>query len=228
MGHLGKKTRLDQFTAVRNHTEDLAEHLSPEDQCVQSMPDASPAKWHRAHTTWFFEEFVLLPNLPDYLPFRAEFRYLFNSYYEQVGARHPRPIRGLLTRPAAGEVGAYRAHVDAAMVRLLADPPLGVPELVELGLQHEQQHQELLMTDMLHAFSFNPLCPAMLPGWREPEGVPGPTRFVDCPGGLVSIGHEGADFAFDNEDPRHQVFLQPYRLANRLVRNSWRMVATAA
>jgi ergothioneine biosynthesis protein EgtB len=221
MGHLGANTRLDRFAAVRNHTEHLAAHLSPEDQTVQSMPDASPAKWHRAHTTWFFEEFVLVPNLAGYVPFSADFRYLFNSYYEAVGARHPRPIRGLVTRPSADEVGAYRAHVDAAMPRLLADPPEGVPGLVELGLQHEQQHQELLMTDMLHALSFNPLHPAMLPGWREPAGAAGSTRFIDCPGGLVEIGHDVTrdGFAFDNEGPRHQVFLRPYRLASHLVRN---------
>jgi ergothioneine biosynthesis protein EgtB len=219
MGHLGANTRLDRFAAVRNHTEHLAAHLSPEDQCVQSMPDASPAKWHRAHTTWFFEEFVLVPNLPGYVPYSADFRYLFNSYYEAVGARHPRPIRGLVTRPSVQEVGEYRAHVDAAMPRLLADPPEGVPELVELGLQHEQQHQELLMTDMLHALSFNPLHPAMLPGWREPAGSAGSARFIDCPGGLVEIGHGGGGFAFDNEGPRHQVFLRPYRLASHLVRN---------
>jgi ergothioneine biosynthesis protein EgtB len=219
MAQLSSNTRLDRFATVRNHTEYLAGHLSPEDQCVQSMPDASPAKWHRAHTTWFFEEFVLVPNLPGYVPFRSDFRYLFNSYYEAVGARHPRPSRGLLTRPATGEVADYRAHVDAAMAHLLADPPPGVPDLVDLGLQHEQQHQELLMTDVLHAFSLNPLYPPILPGWREPRGAPGPTRLLDCPGGLVSIGHDGAGFAFDNEGPRHQTFLQPYRLASRLVRN---------
>ena len=219
MGHFGMNTRLDRFAAVRKHTEYLAAHLSPEDQCVQSMPDASPTKWHRAHTTWFFEEFVLVPYLPGYIPFSSDFRYLFNSYYEAVGARHPRPIRGLVTRPATSEVGEYRAHVDAAMTRLLMDPPAGVPELVELGLQHEQQHQELLMTDMLHAFSLNPLFPAMLPGWQEPRGAAGPTRFIDCSGGLVSIGQTGSGFAFDSEGPQHQTFLRPYRLANRLVRN---------
>ena len=220
MGHLGANTRLDRFAAVRGHTEHLAANLSPEDQCVQSMPDASPAKWHRAHTTWFFEEFLLVPQLAGYVPFRTEFRYLFNSYYEAVGARHPRPVRGLLTRPSADEVGEYRAHVDAAMPRLLADPKAGVADLVELGLQHEQQHQELLMTDMLHALSFNPLCPAMLPGWHEPAGAPGPTRFLDFTGGLTRIGQAAnGGFAFDNEGPSHQVFLAPYRLANRLVRN---------
>ncbi len=219
MGHIGANTRLDRFLSVREHTEALAAHLTPEDQCVQSMPDASPAKWHRAHTTWFFEEFLLVPQLPGYIPFRSEFRYLFNSYYEAVGPRHPRPIRGLLTRPASDEVGAYRAHVDAAMPRLLAEPPAGANDLVELGLQHEQQHQELLLTDMLHALSFNPLAPAMLPGWTEPKGVAGPTRFVDFAGGLVRIGHAGEGFAFDNEGPEHKVFLAPYGMANRLVRN---------
>ncbi len=219
MGYIGANSRLDRFAAVRRHTEYLAARLSPEDQCVQSMPDASPTKWHRAHTTWFFEEFVLVPHLSGYIPFRPDFRYLFNSYYEAVGARHPRPIRGLLTRPATSEVADYRAHVDAAMSRLLAEPPPGVPDLVELGLQHEQQHQELLMTDMVHAFSLNPLYPAMLPEWQEPQGVSGPTRFVDCPAGLVWVGHDGAGFAFDSEGPRHQTFLAPFRLATRLVRN---------
>ncbi len=219
MGHISTGTQLDRFGTVRNHTEYLAAHLSPEDQCVQSMPDASPTKWHRAHTTWFFEEFVLVPNLPGYIPFSSDFRYLFNSYYEAVGARHPRPIRGLVTRPSTSEVGEYRVYVDAAMTRLLADPPPGVSELVELGLQHEQQHQELLMTDIVHAFSLNPLFPAMLPTWQEPRGASGPTRFIDCPGGLVSIGHDGTGFAFDSEGPRHQTFLRPYRLANRLIRN---------
>ena len=219
MGHLGTNSALARFAAIRQHTEYLAAHLSPEDQCVQSMPDASPTKWHRAHTTWFFEEFVLVPHQPDYRPFHADFRYLFNSYYEAVGARHPRPMRGLLTRPTTGDVTDYRLHVDAAMTRLLAAAPPGVMELVELGLQHEQQHQELLMTDMVHAFSFNPFYPAMLPGWRDPKGAPGPTRFINCAGGLVSIGHDGVGFAFDSEGPRHQTFLKPYRLANRLVRN---------
>jgi ergothioneine biosynthesis protein EgtB len=209
-----------RYREVRAHTERLAANLSPEDQCVQSMPDASPAKWHRAHTTWFFEQFVLCPLARDYQVFDADFCYLFNSYYEAVGARHPRPIRGLLTRPAAAAIDAYRAHVDAAMAGLLKAPPDGVASLVELGLQHEQQHQELMITDMLHAFAQNPLSPAMLPGWKAPAHAQGPTRFVAHDGGLAWLGHVGDGFCFDNETPRHRVFLEPYRLASRLVRNA--------
>ena len=208
-----------RYAELRAYTERLVANLTPEDQCVQSMPDASPAKWHRAHTTWFFEQFVLCPFLPGYQVFAADFGYLFNSYYDAVGPRHPRPMRGLLTRPTAARIGAYRAHVDATMSRLLAAPPDGIAGIVELGLQHEQQHQELLVTDMLHAFAQNPLVPAMLPGWREAEGARGPTRFIAYQGGLVEIGHAGHGFHFDNEAPRHCIFLQPYRLASRLVRN---------
>ena len=152
--------------------------------------------------------------------FDEAFQYLFNSYYEAVGPRHPRPMRGLLSRPSAAEVTAYRAHVDSAMTRLLHNPPEDVAALVELGLQHEQQHQELLMTDMLHAFAQNPLAPEVAPDWREPIGAPGPSQFVTCPGGLVEIGHAGGSFCFDNETPRHRVFLQPYQICSRLVRNS--------
>jgi ergothioneine biosynthesis protein EgtB len=210
---------LDAFRAVRAHTERLAAALTAEDQCVQSMPDASPAKWHRAHTTWFFEEFVLAPHAPGYRAFDPVFRFLFNSYYEAVGARHPRPARGMITRPGAARVGEYRAHVDAAMAAFLPVAPDPVPALVGLGLNHEQQHQELLLTDILHAFARNPLCPAALPGWREPPGDPRPAAWLDCPGGIVPIGHPGGGFAFDNESPRHHVLLAPYRLASHLVRN---------
>jgi len=208
-----------RYAAVRAWTEQLAASLSDEDQCIQSMPDASPAKWHRAHTTWFFEQFVLAAFEPDYQVFDRDFAFLFNSYYEAVGPRHPRPARGLLTRPSAERVGAFRRHVDAAMLRLLDRLPNEAAGLVELGLQHEQQHQELLLTDMLHAFAQNPLAPAVLPDWREPAGAAGPTCFVDCAGGLVEIGHPGAGFCFDNETPAHTVYLRPYRLASRLVRN---------
>jgi ergothioneine biosynthesis protein EgtB len=208
-----------RYTAVRAWTDELAAALSDEDQCVQSMPDASPAKWHRAHTTWFFEQFVLTAFARDYQVFDRDFAYLFNSYYEAVGPRHPRPNRGLLTRPSAERVGAFRRHVDAAMLRLLAHPPNEATGLVELGLQHEQQHQELLLTDMLHAFAQNPLAPAVLPDWCEPAGAAGPTRFIDCAGGMVRIGHQDPGFCFDNETPAHSVYLQPYRLASRLVRN---------
>ena len=208
-----------RYAAVRAWTEQLAASLSDEDQCVQSMPDASPAKWHRAHTTWFFEQFLLTAFAPDYQVFDRDFAYLFNSYYEAMGPRHPRPNRGLLTRPSAERVGAFRRHVDAAMLRLLERLPNEATELAELGLQHEQQHQELLLTDMLHAFAQNPLAPAVLPDWREPAGATGPTRFVDCTGGMVRIGHQGTGFCFDNETPAHSVYLQPHRLASRLVRN---------
>ena len=211
-----------RWRQVRERTEELAASLSAEDQCIQSMPDASPAKWHRAHTTWFFEQFVLLPHSPGYRAFDPAFAYLFNSYYEQAGPRHARPHRGLLTRPSATEVGAYRAHVDTAMQRLLERPvPAEVEDLVELGLQHEQQHQELLVTDLLHAFSFNPLRPALAPGWTEP---PPPSREGEAmkpvEGGIVRIGALHAGFAFDNERPCHDALLAPFRIASQLVTNA--------
>jgi ergothioneine biosynthesis protein EgtB len=208
-----------RYAAVRAHTEKLAAPLSPEDQTIQSMPDASPAKWHRAHVTWFFETFLLLPHRPGHHRFREEFAYLFNSYYEAAGPRHARPKRGMLTRPSAAEVGAYRAHVDAAMAWLLEDPPAEVLPLVELGLQHEQQHQELLLTDILHALAQNPLQPAYDRDWREPASAPSPARMLDGPAGLGEIGSAGPGFAFDNETPRHKVWLEPYRIADRLVTN---------
>lgn len=211
-----------QFASIRAHTDQLCAALTDEDQCVQSMPDASPAKWHRAHTTWFFEQFVLAPHCAGYAVFDARFSFLFNSYYEAVGARHPRPQRGLLTRPAAHEVSAYRAHVDRAMAAWLGegDVPEEAAALITLGLQHEQQHQELLLTDMMHAFAQNALAPAVLPAWREPRGAPGPTRFIAMGGGVTGIGAAaGSGFAFDNETPRHAALLAPHRIATRLVRN---------
>ncbi|PPQ27277.1 sulfatase maturase [Rhodopila globiformis] len=213
-----------RFRAVRHVTESLVVTLSDEDQSLQSMPDASPAKWHRAHTTWFFEQFVLIPHCPDYRIFDPTFGFLFNSYYDAVGPRHPRPSRGMLTRPPTARVAAYRRHVDAAMQRALPRLPAPVQApvqaIVELGLHHEQQHQELLVTDMLHGFAANPLFPAMQPGWQEPTGSAGPTTFVPCPGGLHRIGHTSDRFCFDNETPPHQVWLTDYALASRLVRNS--------
>jgi ergothioneine biosynthesis protein EgtB len=208
-----------RYATVRAHTDALAAHLTPEDQCVQSMPDASPAKWHRAHVTWFFEEFILRPSRENYRVFDEDFRFLFNSYYEAVGARHPRPMRGLLTRPEAPRVTAYRAHVDAAMQRLLPRAPAEMLNLIELGLHHEQQHQELLVTDMLDAFSKSPLAPAVLPGWQEPAGAAGPTRFLRCAGGVTGIGHDGDGFCFDNETPAHETLLADFDIADRLVRN---------
>ena len=218
---LVNKLAISDFWQVRRHTEWLCNHLSAEDQCIQSMPDASPAKWHRAHTTWFFEQFILVPRLEGYRPFSEDFSYLFNSYYESVGARHPRFARGMITRPGADEVTAYRAHVDAAMAQLIGSG-MDVADLLGLGLQHEQQHQELLMTDLLHAFSLNPLAPAMLPGWTPPVGRAVDDEYVNFAGGIVGIGQIGEGFAFDNEGPRHQALVTPFRLANRLVRNgSW-------
>ncbi|HET9148255.1 MAG TPA: ergothioneine biosynthesis protein EgtB [Acetobacteraceae bacterium] len=216
---LARPVDLARYGAVRGHTEYLASCLSPEDQCVQSMPDASPAKWHRAHTAWFFEQFLLVPHAPGYKIFDPDFCFLFNSYYEAVGARHPRPQRGLLTRPSTEAVGAYRAHVDAAMHRFLSSGLGGnLAELIELGLQHEQQHQELMITDILHAFAQNALAPAAMPFWQEPTPEPGEANFVEFPGGLAKIGHAGGGFCFDNESPRHAVHLEPYLLADRLVR----------
>jgi ergothioneine biosynthesis protein EgtB len=209
----------ERYLRVRRETERLVGDLSAEDQGVQSMPDASPAKWHRAHTTWFFEEFLLTQLLAGYSVYDPDFRYLFNSYYEAVGPRHPRPARGLLTRPSAAQVGAYRAHVDLHMERLLRDQSAAAIAALELGLQHEQQHQELLITDVLHAFAQNPLYPALQPSWREPSGEARAMAFLPFAGGLAEIGHADDGFAFDNETPRHQVLVAPYQLATRLVRN---------
>jgi ergothioneine biosynthesis protein EgtB len=209
-----------RFATIRAHTETLAAPLTAEDQCVQSMPDASPAKWHRAHTTWFFEEFVLGAAGGDHKVFDPDFRFLFNSYYEAVGPRHPRPMRGLLTRPEAARITDYRAFVDDAVLGFLPRMPAEIVPLVELGLQHEQQHQELLITDMLDAFARNPLHPALAPGWREPTGEPGPARFLHCPGGIARIGHRGSSFCFDNEIPAHETFLHDFEIADRLTRNA--------
>ena len=208
------------YALVRAETERLVAALGPEDQNLQSMPDASPAKWHRAHTTWFFEQFVLVPHAPGYQVFDPAFAYLFNSYYEAVGPRHARSARFMLTRPTAPEVGAYRAHVDAAMARFLGMASPEVAAVIELGLQHEQQHQELLVTDMVHGFAHNPLAPAMLPGWQEPPGPDGPARFIPFPGGMAELGATAPGFAFDNETPRHRCLLAPYLLADRLVTNA--------
>ena len=208
---------MESYAAVREATEALAAPLSPEDQAIQSMPDVSPTKWHRAHTTWFFETFLLSPHLPRYAPFHPEFGYLFNSYYEAVGPRHPRPQRGLLSRPGCAEIAAYRRHVDAAMTRLLEEADAALAPLVELGLHHEQQHQELILMDIKHVFSMNPLKPAYhAPAPREQRTAPS-LSWIGFEGGLVEIGHGGAGFAFDNEGPRHKIWLEPFRLASRPV-----------
>lgn len=217
-----------RYAQVRARSLELAAPLSAEDQCVQSMEDASPTKWHLAHTTWFFEAMVLCPHEPGYRPFDPRYFYLFNSYYEALGPRHPRPRRGLLTRPALEEIHAYRRHVDAGVRQLLRECPEAqrpqVERLLVLGLHHEQQHQELLLTDILHVLWCNPLRPAYLPPGQAPTpraaGCAQPQRWLSRPAGVMSIGHEdGADagFAFDNESPRHEVLLRPYLLSSRLV-----------
>lgn len=210
------------YQQVRDQSASLAAPLSDADATVQSMEDASPAKWHLAHTSWFFETFVLVPHSDGYGLFSEVFPYLFNSYYEQVGERFPRPTRGLLTRPSLEEVNRYRTHVDTAMGRLLTKPvSTDVLTLVELGLQHEQQHQELLLTDILHLFAKNPLRPAYREG--QPLGVTpansadaGWTNYV---GGTATVGANSKAFAFDCETPRHETLLRPYRLNNRAVTN---------
>ena len=213
---------LNSYRAVREDSRRLGLPLSDADATVQSMPDASPAKWHLAHTTWFFETMILVPNLAGYRVFDESFNFLFNSYYETIGARHPRPKRGMITRPALDVVFAYRQHVDAAVERLFQrDVSPSVAELIELGCHHEQQHQELLLTDILHLFAQNPLHPA----YKEPEPLavssdePGEATFVAFDGGIIEIGHNGDGFAFDSEGPRHRTLIEPCRLADRLVTN---------
>lgn len=208
----------DRFSTVRRTTEHLVLPLSAEDQAVQSMPDASPSKWHLAHTTWFFETFVLKSYCRGYKPFDPAYDYLFNSYYEAVGPRHPRPQRGMLTRPGLDEVLAYRRHVSDAMSGLLASDARDCRHLVELGLNHEQQHQELILMDIKHLLSMNPLLPAYVPQREHAATAPArPQRWLDFEGGLVEIGHAGDGFAFDNEGPRHRTWVDPFALAARLV-----------
>ncbi|SPR96486.1 ergothioneine biosynthesis protein EgtB [Cupriavidus taiwanensis] len=213
---------LSQYRHIRAATETLVADLSDADATVQSMDDASPAKWHLAHTTWFFEEFVLAARIPDYEPVDPAYRYLFNSYYEAVGARHPRPQRGLLTRPSLDEVLAYREAVDEAMLSLLGSAQTDdEAALITLGLQHEQQHQELLLTDVLHLFAQNPLRPAFAPELPAPviaDPRPAPD-WIGFDGGLVEIGHRGESFAFDCEGPRHKTYLAPFTLCSHPVSN---------
>ena len=211
---------LRRLIEARAATLALARPLTAEDQQVQSMPDVSPTKWHLAHTTWFFETFVLGPHLAGYAPFDPKFAYLFNSYYEAVGDRQPRAERGLLTRPSLEDVLAYRAHVEAGLVRLVGtDGWGGAADLIELGQHHEQQHQELILMDIKHVLSCNPIEPAYRPPHaREPVGDR-PVGWIEHPGGLVQIGRDGGGFGFDNEGPRHKVWLEPFAVADRLVSN---------
>ena len=215
--------RCERYADIRFASEILAAPLTPEDQCLQSMPDASPTKWHLAHTSWFFEAMVLCQYLPAHQPFDRRFFNLFNSYYESLGPRHPRPQRGLLTRPDAATVRAYRTHVDAAMGSFIATADAATwqaaASLVVLGLHHEQQHQELILADILHAMSCNPLLPAVAPAAAALSlaGAAPPQRWLRHEGGIAEIGHTGGDFAFDNEQPRHRVLLRPFEIAHRLV-----------
>ncbi len=215
-------TLIKHYEQVRAHTEALAAPLSPEDQTVQSMPDVSPTKWHRAHVTWFFETFVLAEREPGFAPFQERYWFLFNSYYETVGPRYSRPDRGLVSRPGAHEVGDYRANVDERVRDLLDRLDGGalaaLADTVELGFHHEQQHQELLLMDIKHVLSRNPLRPTYR-GGPVPRGEPDALGWVDVDGGLVSVGHDGDGFHFDNEGPRHRAWLEPFRLADRLVTN---------
>jgi ergothioneine biosynthesis protein EgtB len=208
----------EQFAEIRNLSLRLTAHLSAEDQMLQSMPDASPTKWHLAHTTWFFETFILESNVPGYQSFDSRFKYLLNSYYKQLGAHPNRSSRGLMSRPSLEEVHEYRAHVDAAVLANIDELDPKALALLEIGLNHEQQHQELIMTDIKHALWFAPLRPDVLAS--SGEGKPAtPLSWIDIEGGIHSIGHAGSDFAFDNEGPRHEVLLRPFQIASRAVTN---------
>ena len=213
---------LDAFRTVRRETERRAARLSPEDQIIQSMADASPTKWHRAHTTWFFEQFLLVAHVAGYKVFDERFAFLFNSYYVAAGPRHARPKRGLVTRPTSDEVAAFRAHVDAAVERLIetANAPAlqQILPVLEIGLHHEQQHQELILTDILHAFGQNPIDPAYDPDWTMPRSQ-GSTEYAPLPAGVHFIGHRGEGFSFDNEAPAHRQLIEPVKIARSLVTN---------
>ena len=209
---------------TRRLSMELAAPLTPEDMTVQPMADASPAKWHLAHVTWFFETFVLRTYLDGYRLFDDTFNFCFNSYYESQGARQPRAMRGQLTRPSSERVFAYREHVDEALERLLSSGTEGneeVARLIEIGINHEQQHQELLLTDILALFAAHPLRPAYRAG--KPHAAPSvapPAGWIDFPGGIRKVGHDGKGFAWDNEVPRHDALIHPFRLADRLVTNA--------
>ncbi|MEP3275309.1 MAG: ergothioneine biosynthesis protein EgtB [Stappiaceae bacterium] len=230
--HKKAETQIDtneivaRYQATRARSIALAEGLSDADQTVQSMADCSPTKWHLAHTTWFFEAFILVPHASNYSPFNERFFYLFNSYYEQAGPRHPRPQRGMLTRPSASEISQYRAHVDEAMAELLASgtPDARVTDLLILGCNHEEQHQELLQTDILHLFAQNPLKPALRSSIPIDSGnATTSLKWIEIDGGVVEIGEDESDpntgFIYDCESPRHEVLIRPFKIANRLVTN---------
>ena len=218
------KTLVEAFLSVRNETERRAAPLSPEDQQIQSMPDASPTKWHRAHTTWFFEQFLLGKHCPEYRPFHPDFAFLFNSYYVSAGPRHARHRRGDITRPSSEQVSAYRTHVDAAVVKFLRETSeeklREIHPLVEVGLNHEQQHQELMFTDILHAFAQNPIFPAYDPAWRPPPSTRSADEWLTLNEGIHTIGHGDEGFHFDNEKPAYRALVGPVRIARNLVTNA--------
>jgi len=218
---LGRSPLRDRYREVRTQTLRLTQPFSAEDQMLQSTPDASPAKWHLAHTTWFFETFILRPNASGYSSFDERYQQLFNSYYKQLGSHPYRGARGLMSRPSLEEVHAYRSHVDEAMSRYVdgGDVDAATAALIELGLNHEQQHQELILTDMKHALWSMPLRPEKV---NEPRAVNdvGPLQWISFEGGVQEVGHAGSGFSFDNETPRHQVLLRPFELTSRLVTNA--------
>ena len=211
-----------RFFAARKLTADLAAPLSDADATVQSMPDASPTKWHLAHVTWFLESFILRDHIAGYRAFDDDFAFLFNSYYESEGERHARNARGLLTRPALSRILDYREHVDGAIEQHWERLPEGALKLIELGIQHEQQHQELLLTDILHLFAQNPTHPAYWPSEAAHRGTDAaaPMQWINGPSGICAIGHAGDGFAFDCEGPRHEIMLQPFAIADRTVSNN--------
>ncbi len=211
----------DQYRSVRAFSHRLCEPLSPEDYVVQSMPDASPTKWHLAHTTWFFETLVLLESSPDYKPFSSDFQYLFNSYYNSLGAQFPRPQRGMLSRPTVDEVHAYRAHVNAAMAEVFEsgrmEEDAALSSVIEIGLHHEQQHQELLLTDLKHMLAQNPTYPVYREDVQTERQLCVPLHWQRWEEGLYSIGSDGDSFMYDNEGPRHRHFQQAFEISNRLI-----------
>lgn len=216
------RTMAECYLDVRCRTAVLCKPLETEDYVIQAMPSASPAKWHLAHTSWFFETFLLEPFELAHRPYHPDYRYLFNSYYEQLGKMHPRPQRGQLSRPTVDEIYRYRARIDEQMLELLDSAPAGqrgeIGRRVGIGLQHEQQHQELLLTDLQYNFSVNPLRPAYRADLPElPNGAVESLDWVEFPGGISELGYAGEGFAWDNEQPRHQVLLRPFRMATRLV-----------
>ena len=214
---------VDAYRNVRSASERLCENLVTEDYVVQSMPDVSPTKWHLAHTTWFFETFLLLPHLRGYQLLDPAYQYLFNSYYVTIGDRHCRQNRGQLSRPTVEQIYDYRRHVDEQMLALLtgaSQEDLAVlAPLIEIGVNHEQQHQELMLTDIKHVFWVNPLRPAYKPRVEGTVVSAPPMRWVSFDGGVKEIGHQGDEFAFDNESPRHRVYIEPFQLASRLITN---------